>query len=312
MGADLDAAAIAARFGLGTGARIDGPPERGELGAVWPLRTDCGRWAVKRGNERLDVAEVETTTAVQDAAIANGVLSPAAVRTVDGEVLADVGGSQVRVHEWFDLAPIDRALDVGVLGSTLARMHTAGAAAGAADPWFTEPITTSQWNSLLATAADAPFADDLAGHRDSLADAAAEVAAPRTLRACHRDLFAENVRAVDGGRIAVFDWDSAGAADPGHELAMVLWEYCRDEPAQAPGLYASYREAGGPGRIEGPASFSMMICIASRLLHRSCRIWLDPASSPAEREVRESEIAEWIRDPCTRPVIDTLLAALEG
>lgn len=263
MEPDLDPSAIAARFGLGNDARVDGAVDRGEVGAVWPLRTDRGRWAVKRGNERQNVTDVEATTRVQDAAIANGVASPTAIRPTDGELLADVAGSQVRVHEWVDLAPMSRDLDVEALGTMLARVHTSGATAGAVDPWYTEPITAAQWDA-----------------RDN--------------------------------QIVVIDWDSAGATDPGHELSMVLWEYCREAPGRAPGLAAAYRAAGGPGRLDGPASFSMMICISSRLLHRSCRIWLDPASSAAERAFREFDIADWIRDPCTRPVIDTLLDAVGG
>lgn len=174
MEADLDACAIAARFALGDDARIDGPPAHGELGAVWPLRTDRGRWAVKRGTERQDVAEAETTTRVQEEARANGVLAPAAIRTVGGELLADVAGSQVRVHEWFDLAPMSRTLDVTGLGVLLARMHTAtGGAARPADPWFGEPITAAQWDELLVATSAAPFHGSLTAHRDELVPAPA-------------------------------------------------------------------------------------------------------------------------------------------
>jgi hypothetical protein len=52
-----------------------------------------------------------------------------------------------------------------------------------------------------------------------------------------------------------------------------------------------------------------VISVASRLLHRLCRLWLDPATGQPERDRRVREIEEWIRDPCNRADIEFLLAA---
>jgi Ser/Thr protein kinase RdoA (MazF antagonist) len=313
MSGPIDANAVAEHFDLGESPVLLGDPDRGELGEVWRLRTTTGHWAVKRCFERQREPDAEQTTGLQSAAIANGVFAPAPVRARDGRLLADVGASQVRVYEWVALAPLDLGLDVTALGTAAARVHTAAYSGAIPDSeaWFTEPITATEWGATFATvaAAGAPFADALAAHLDELTDAATLVRKPDMLQPCHRDLFAENVRATDDGRVCVIDWDNAGLADPGYELAMVLWEFARADVDRAAGVYEAYRRAGGPGRIDGPASFSMMITVASRLLHRSCRLWLDATGSD-EHTRRNREIEWWIREPCTRPVVEFLLDAL--
>jgi Ser/Thr protein kinase RdoA (MazF antagonist) len=309
----IDAGAVADAFGLGDHPIVVGGPVRGELGEVWRLRTDAGSWAVKRCFDAQAEDALEQSAHFQRAAIANGVFAPRIVPSRDGVLLAALGGARVRVYEWVDLAPLDRGLDVDALGAAVAGIHTAGYRGVIAGPgeWFLEPVSPRQWDAVLDAlwCAGAPFAPALAGHRTELADAAALVRRPRILQACHRDLWADNVRAAAAGEICVFDWDNAGLADPGHELSMVLWEFCRADAERAAGLYAAYLRADGPGRVEGPESFSMVISVASRLLHRLCRLWLDPATGQPERDRRVREIEEWIRDPCNRADIEFLLAA---
>jgi Ser/Thr protein kinase RdoA (MazF antagonist) len=309
----IDAQAVAEHFDLGGSPALLGEPDRGELGEVWRLRTTAGQWAVKRCFARQLELDAEQTTGFQSAAIGNGVFAPAPVRARDGRLLADVGTFQLRVYDWVDLAPLDLGLDVTAIGTAVARIHTTAWDGAIADtePWFSEPITAMEWDLTLEalSCADAPFTQALAAHRDELIDAATLVSEPQALQPCNRDLFAENVRACADGRLCVIDWDNAGLAEPGRELAMVLWEFGRSDAGRAAGLYEAYRRVGGPGRIDSPASFSMMISVASRLLHRSCQLWLDPAG-PDERDRRAREVEWWIREPCTRPVVEFLLDAV--
>ena len=128
---------------------------------------------------------------------------------------------------------------------------------------------------------------------------------PRELRTCHRDLWADNVRRTPEGSLCVFDFDNAGLADPSQELAGVLVEYCGD-PARAGLIRAAYAEAGGPGRVEGPTDFAMVIAQLSHILAEGCRRWL-AAASDAERADNEGWVREFVDRPVTRRVIEALL-----
>src|SRR5215468_9526062 len=114
----MDAIELAARFGLGTAARLsDEPVARGKQGHVWRLDTADGRWAVKEPFEPSDEDEVRWSTGFQEAAYAAGVPTPQVRRTTDGCVFATVGGRQVRVYEWVDLLPLDAKLDPVLVGT---------------------------------------------------------------------------------------------------------------------------------------------------------------------------------------------------
>ena len=89
-----------------------------------------------------------------------------------------------------------------------------------------------------------------------------------------------------------------------------IWEFCADDPSRAAPLQAAYRDAGGPGRADHPAAFSMIITVAGRLLHRAARIWLDPGTEPAERDRMAGAAQEWLDEPCTRPVVERLVNSL--
>jgi aminoglycoside phosphotransferase (APT) family kinase protein len=93
---------------------------------------------------------------------------------------------------------------------------------------------------------------------------------PRDVRTCHRDLWADNVRRRRDGGLCVFDFDNAGLADPSRELALVLVEYGTG-PGRAGAIRAAYAEAGGPGRVEDPTDFAMVIAQLSHILAERCR-----------------------------------------
>ena len=230
-------------------------------------------------------------------------------RTRAGEIIGDCGGARVRLHAWVDLHDPDANLDPVDLGQLVAGLHRVDfAGAIGVDPWYTEPVGAERWSELVSAlrARHAPFADELDALLPELVATETYVGGPpRALRTCHRDLWADNVRRTPEGSLCVFDFDNAGLADPSQELAGILVEYCGD-PARAGLIRAAYAEAGGPGRVEDPTDFAMVIAQLSHILAEGCRRWL-AATSDAERADNEGWVREFVDRPLTRSVIEALL-----
>jgi len=272
-------------------------------------------WAVKLsfdgGEVELDGEDAEFQTAARDA----GVPAPAVMRTAAGEVFAEVGDTGVRVYEWVDIRPPDRTLDPERVGALVAGMHRVELAGRRPeDPWYTDPVGAAGWDGLLAelAAAGAPFAADMEAIRDGLVALEALIEPARDLRTCHRDLWADNVRATGDGGMCVIDWENCGLADPGQELSGVLFEFWLGEPDRARALYRAYRSAGGPGRIDHRGSFSMTIAQLGHITEISCRHWLNPAKTEEERRHQEDRVAECTGEPLTVEVVDAILDAVAG
>ena len=132
-------------------------------------------------------------------------------------------------------------------------------------------------------------------------------APPRSLRTCHRDLWADNVRRTAAGALCVFDFDNAGLADPSQELALVLVEFSGNDANRARAIQDAYAEAGGPGRVEGPRDFAMVIAQLAHIVEEGCRRWL-AATSDDERASNDAWVHEFLDRPLTRDVIERLLA----
>jgi Ser/Thr protein kinase RdoA (MazF antagonist) len=307
-----DAADVARRFGLGPGPRLTGTVERGEQGQIWQLETARGMWAVKRAFGEPEATDGEDA-AFQEVAVAAGIPAPPVVRTTDGEVFTEIGGAHVRVYGWVDVRPPDRTLDPGRVGRLVAEIHLVGfAGVRPEDAWYTEPVGAAGWGDLVAElqAAGAPFAADMDTVRDDLVELEGFLEPARELRTCHRDLWADNLRATGSGGMCVIDWENCGLADPGHELACVLFEFWLGEPGRAHELYRAYRAAGGPGRVDRRGSFSMAIAQLGHIAEISCRSWLDPAEPDEERRRHAGRVVEFTGDPFTPAVVDAILAAL--
>jgi aminoglycoside phosphotransferase (APT) family kinase protein len=309
---EADAERVAARFGVGGQALLSGPVARGELGQVWSLDTERGRWAVKEPfDPPADIAgDAAADAAYQEAARAAGVPMPALVRTVDGDVVADVGSAVVRLYEWVELQPLDRRLDpvaVGQLVASIHRVHHHGASG--VHWWYTEPVGADRWDELVSEleVAGAPFARTLAARRDELVALEEWLEPAAVLETCHRDLFADNVLRTPSGGLCVIDWENSGLADPSQELAVVLIEFALGDPARASCLHEAYVDADGPGRIGSRGSFSMAIAQLGHLGELACRRWLDPTQDRARATARAEE---FLVEPVTRQLIDELLASL--
>jgi Ser/Thr protein kinase RdoA (MazF antagonist) len=281
------------------------------MGRIWRLDTDAGSWAVKESLASLDRHHARATAAFECAAAAAGVPLPEPVLDDDGDPVQVVHGRELRCHGWVDLAEMDRALDPGLLGGVLAGLHCVPFDyPGSADPWYSAPVGTATWDELVTATRQAPFGDRLGEVRDVLLEAEALIRAPATLQTCHRDLFADNVRAAGDG-LCVFDWENCGEAEPAGELGMVLFEFTRDDPGRTAALYREYRDAGGPARITGPESFSMIIAVVHHIAEISIRRWLgaDDADDDAERELNGGRVTEFLDEPITVELINDLVEA---
>ena len=241
---DREATAVSRAFGLGPDATLAGPTARGQLGQVWRLTTTSGVFAVKEWFASPDLELVGRSAAFSEAVRASGVFTPAVIRTPTGAITADAGSGPVRVFEWVDLGRADRSVDPAAVGELVARLHRgAPVCTEAVGDWYSTGIGGPRWYELLegARATGAPFAPALAELIDDLVAVEAVIEPPEHTRVCHRDLWADNLLPSADGRLCVIDFESFGAADPSHELAMVLFEFGQ---ATRP----------GPGRFIGPTS----------------------------------------------------------
>ncbi len=307
------AADVARAFGLGEGARFTGRLERGEQGQVEELATARGAFAVKTsfGRPELDGEDA----AFQAAARAAGVPAPAVMRAVGGAWHAEIGGLPVRVYEWMDVLPPSTAIDPAEAGRTVAAIHrTPFAGSRPEDPWYTDPVGARAWDRLLdgLAAAGAPFGGGLAGLRDELVAMEGLLERSSHLRTCHRDLWVDNLRRTAAGGVSVIDWENCGLADPGQEVAGVVFELGIGDPGRGGEVYRAYRGAGGPGTVRTRVDFSMTIAQLGHILEAACGIWLDAGTTQEERRRQEGRVAEFVDAPLTVRVIDEPLGAVAG
>ena len=308
------ASLIAQRFSLGDHATLTGPVARGELGQVWRLTTSTGTWAVKEPFEPKSEAELLEEAEIQEIARAGGIPTPGIVRSADGGVSLEVGDVGVCVYEWVDMLDREPRLDPVAVGRLIAAIHRLPLPVlRGEDPWYREPIRGERWDAILRdlTIAGAPFADGLASYRDELVAMGALVGPPSLLQTCHRDLWADNLRATANGTLCVFDWENFGLADPGQELCLVLFDFGAGEAARTRAIYQAYVDAGGPGRVVGRSSFSMLIAQLGHIGEAGCQQWLAAGTSSPEREHAATWVGEFLASSLSRETIDKILDAVE-
>ena len=312
----MDAADLAARFGLGTRATLsDGPVARGKQGLVWRLDTADGSWAVKAPFFESSEDEVGPAAAFHEAARAAGVPSPQIRRTTEGHVFATVGGNQVRLYEWVDLRAPDSGLDPALVGATVAAIHRVSVAdPSPLDPWYHEPVGADRWDDLVEqlSAAEAPFARGLADLRDELVALESWIEPPETIQTCHRDLWADNVLPTANGGVCVIDWENSGPADPNHELGCVLFEFARSDTGRVRTLAGAYRDAGGPAAVTRRGHCSMLIAQLGHIAEAAATDWLTPNPRSPERTDAAAWIGEVLQEPHRRELLDTIVTAAGG
>jgi len=291
---------------------LAGPVGRGELGQIWRLDTTRGIFAVKEWFGESRQSELLEGAAFQEAAGRAGVPCPMVVRRGDGSLLLDLAGTMTCLYGWVDLCDRDPTIDPAAVGSLVGTLHRVPhAGREPIDPWYSDPIGRDRWDELVRELRDrgAPFAEDLAAFRDELVAIEALIVPPSRLRTCHRDLWADNLRATLGGELCLIDWDNAGKADPSMELALVLFECGRGNPIRTRQLHEAYVDAGGPGRVRGPGDFSMPIAQLGHIGERGCRLWLD-AETDDHRARAVAIVEEFVTDALTKEVIADLLGAI--
>lgn len=312
----MDAAELADRFGLGRARRLSGGAvARGRQGEVWLLETTDGRWAVKVPFHESDEDAVRRSTLFQEAASTAGVPTPRVRRAADGRVFARVGGRQVRVYEWVDLEAPDPSVDPVLVGAAVAAIHRVSVPAGGqVDPWYTAPVGAHGWDRLVEQLreAGAPFAGRLAALRDELVALESWLEQPVTVQTCHRDLWADNILPAAQGGVCVIDWENSGPADPGQELACVLFEFGRSDPGRARALMSAYAAGGGPATVARPGHFSMLIAQLGHIAEIAALDWLKPNVRNPDRAGAAAWIGEMLNEPHTREVLGALLHAVSG
>jgi thiamine kinase-like enzyme len=293
-------ATIARAYGAGVPIAEMVVAARGEQGRVWRLDTDSAALAIKELVLRLSPADAEADVAYQEAMLATGaVLMPRPVRTIFGDVLCDLGGYQLRAYEWVDLLPTDHDLDPVIIGATLATIHRVRhEPARPLIGWYTDPVGASRWTQLLdeAKAADAPFAAALAEEIPQLLRLEAFIKPPANLQICHRDLWADNILPRPAGGVCVIDWENCGLADPAQELPMAMIDFAFDDQQRIAELYLSYVEAGGPARINGYGSFTMVIAQFGHFWESAITAYLS-ANAPEAKAHSLDRIAELLNPP---------------
>jgi aminoglycoside phosphotransferase (APT) family kinase protein len=303
------AQAVADRFGLGRGHRLTGPVALGRLGEIWRLDTDSGAYAVKQAREGFDVPAAERDATYQERVDAAGVPVPRVVRDTDGAVVAEVEGTPLRVYGWCEVHDADRRLDPVAVGRLLAAVHLVEVAPEEpVDGWYVDPVGAATWEDLLArlAAAGAPFVDRLGALVPAVLEADAVLEPPAYAQWCHRDLWADNLRASPAGGLVALDWESAGPAGPSQELAVLAFEFGLGEPDRVAALTEAYEVAGGPGRLRAPGDFTMLLAQQAHIVVAGCERWL-AADTDAERADNEAWVAEFLDDPVTLTTVHDLL-----
>ena len=304
---------IATQFGLGALRQPPAVAARGELGVVWRVDSEQGGFALKQHLQRVDPESVQATVAFQERfarSPGREYAVPVPIRTVEGGLLAEVGGMQLSVQSWVDLADADPDLDPVLFARVLADLHrVAEPCEGTVDPWYTAPVGRERWAAHVAAlrAQGRPGSEQLAAAVPDLLRLEQLLASPRALRTCHRDLWADNVRATPSGRLCVIDWDNAGPADPGHELAAAVFEYGYPDDERCRALIEAYRAAGGPGRVESAGSFSMLIAQFGHFYELAVARWLDPQATPDDAARADASLDELSSKPLTPAAVEHLL-----
>jgi Ser/Thr protein kinase RdoA (MazF antagonist) len=303
---------IAREFGLGDDVRFSGPAARGELGQIWRLETGAGAFAVKEWFGDAERGELLEGAAFQEMAARDGITCPRVVRRTDGSLLTDVSGTTVAVYGWVDVLERDPTIDPAGVGALVGALHRVPfAGQEPVHPWYMEPVGRDRWDELVLELrrGGAPFADELADLRDELVGLEEVFVPPGKVRTCHRDLWADNLRATAEGSLCLIDWDNAGHADPSGELAQLLFEFARGDAERARSLHDAYLDAGGPGRVRDPGDFTMPIAMLGHIGERACVLWLT-AENDEDREHAAGAAWEFVGEPLTRTIIDDLLDAI--
>lgn len=227
----VDAAALAARYGLGALHRIL-PIAAGTINSNFLIECDAGRFFLRINEGKREDEVAWEAELVLDLAAA-GVPAPAPL-AIDGRRYTEHHGKWISVFPWCDgrhLAPAEvTPAAAAEVGRTLARMHLAGRAIPAARhrPSRYAFAAIEQRLDRVIAASDPALAEVVAILTDERARliAATAIRAAATTGIIHADLFRDNVLWVDGRITAVLDFEQASAGSLVYDLAVSLNDWC--------------------------------------------------------------------------------------
>ncbi len=269
---------IAAHYGLGMLLSAPSPVLGGLMHTTYRLDTPEGSFAAKILNPAVMQRPEALSNMIRSEkiarAMAEAVPAVAALES-EGSPLSRIGEDYVMLYPWLSCRPVLppklSARHTEIMGTTLARMHDAGAAllaSGAVPPKADEVVHTEhRWEDILAEAeAAAPGSPWLPPLRDALPlldelEHRARDAAPRLPLSVlsHRDLDPKNVL-WEGALPRIIDWESAGEINPAVELLEVLLYWSDDgagglSEAHFRSMLAAYRTLRPAGNEDWDAVF---------------------------------------------------------
>lgn len=226
------AQAVAAAYDLGgvTGPMpAVAPPDN--LGRLWSLSTDRGRWAVYSVKDWRPIVDVESEVALQVAAADAGVALPLPIRSQSGRIVETIGARAWRVYEWkYSGPPLvtpARSDVVARIGGILGTIHRLALPVDRISPWHGRLLFEPSGILASARARGLRWASALDDALPALRELAAigdgVPTAPPVL--CHNTFGAQKVRRGPDGELIVVGWESAGGQPPVWELAVALSDW---------------------------------------------------------------------------------------
>ena len=292
------------------------PVARGKQGELWRLDTDEGAWAVKVAFDPEVEKDHETFAAFQEAAARSRRPRP--------------GGAPHPGRRGLRRRRRHRSPGVR-LGRPARPRHPRRPCGGRDDPgppapgpvprrgerdaWFEEPLGAEAWDALVAdlSAAGAPFAARLARaagrpRRGRGLDHAAHDDADVPPRPLGRQPAADRGRGPLRHRLGGLRRPPIPAASSPARCS----SSARNDAGRARSLHDAYVAAGGPGRVEERADFSMLVAQLGHITRQAASDWLTPNRRTPDRAAAEAWVAETLDDPHTPELLDALLAAVRS
>jgi homoserine kinase type II len=222
----IDLNAVAERYALTNPAIA--PLAGGAANSSFRLDADHGRYvltALDNHDDHSASALARHTRALRMLGLPTSVIVP----TVDGDLVAPVGGRRLVLKEWIS-GRVEQPLPVALLpeaGQFLAELHGLPSQAdGLEDVPRGARRLSSEQLAAIPGFTDREFAGWLTGRLDRIR--VAELRARREPCLVHGDLFDDNIVVRDDGHLSVLDWETISLDDPLLDLGMAAVGLAQD------------------------------------------------------------------------------------